>query len=187
MVRCKAEPAFYGQDEKTDLAAAVLEEEPFVEYVVRGNQLRQYAVSTSVDPREFASLTKYTFPILIHGEYKGGLIIVGNLDGDGNVIRPAMPQGAYVCSGFVGPSVKIEEYRERFPLADGYHVSFVSIVGGASAILVTDHSNALFVLEGEVLTPLADAGKRIRDSAVAAIELQDSDWELKDRQFKDKR
>lgn len=172
-VRCAANPIFYGLKDAAGVSTAELRP-PFVEYILRGDELSEYAASSSYDPRPFATLTKYMYPIAIAEDFVGGLVVLANHTEDGSIIDSTQAHTSYVCTSFypANGGGKMEEYRRTFPVTDGYVVEFVRIVGGTTNVMVTDRAGEMFILEDEALVPLSLAGNALKAMAVTANELR---------------
>jgi len=65
--------------EGIDISAAALGS-PFSEYILRDEKVTQYVISSDVDPRKYAVLSRYDFPILVHGECMGTIMVQRNRD-----------------------------------------------------------------------------------------------------------
>ena len=173
-VRCTANPTFYGLKDADAVPKARLET-AFVEYILRGNQLNEYVSSASYDPRPYASLTMYVYPIVIEDDFAGGLVVSANQVEDGSLIDSTLAHSAYACISFYPATKqrgKLEECRRRFPVIDGYMVEFVRVVGGTTNIIVTDGFGKVFVLEDNALVPLSQAGIALKAMASTADDLR---------------
>jgi len=156
-------PEFYGLTSAVDASNAQLAE-PFVLFQLRGKSLKAYMDSSENDPRGFASMEDYCFPVeQPDGTNVGAIIIARNADENGKKWQPM--KGDFVVQGFWRPrsSVLPEISEMRQTYARVYMVRYVDL--GMQRYLVKDKSGRLLSGSNKAsIRPLAEDASIIRDN-----------------------
>jgi hypothetical protein len=103
--------------------------EPFLDVTLRGRSLNDYLTSAEADPRSFASIVKYAFPIYVSSREEPlmSMIVMRNRDENGNKFNPEDGACSFFGYYFCGPGSITNaalSLRSRF----GGRVSFVAFL-----------------------------------------------------------
>jgi hypothetical protein len=122
-----ASPDIYRIDDGVEVRSAVLGP-PFCRLTIRGEGLDRFLASTDNDPRRFAAVEEFCFPIVLRGGTAVGVLKVSrNSDEDGVPFLPG--RGAFIYSGEIlgGNSVRhVDALRSRYSTdIEVYFVRFI--------------------------------------------------------------
>ncbi len=113
-----------------DISAAALGL-PFSEYILRGEKVTEYANSSDIDPRRYASLVRYTFPILVDGNCVGSIMVQRNRDENNRKFDESSGDFFFFGVGLRDNGVDKFLLDLRKQSEGGAEISWVQIVGGA--------------------------------------------------------
>jgi hypothetical protein len=163
-------PTFLGLDTMdVDIETAKLGQ-PYVLYILQGNDSRSYALSDDPDPTKYTTIRWYEFPIFAGDALLGTLRTCRNELG-GEVLYA--DEGDYAPAGFglVGDKVahSVLALRQRFPDCDASVVN-IQDVPMAWFVLLRDAADRLFIYsdryDGD---PLGDVATELKARARASM------------------
>jgi hypothetical protein len=104
---------------------------PFSEYILRGEKVTEYANSSDIDPRRYAALVRYTFPIVVDGNCVGSIMVQRNRDEHNRKFDESSGDFFFFGVGLRDNGVDRFLLDLRRQSERGAEISWVQIVGGA--------------------------------------------------------
>jgi hypothetical protein len=169
----KANPEFYGVA-GVDVSHATLAPR-FPEYIMRGERVERYLVSIEVDPRQYAAITRYSFPIVVDAECVGSIIVQRNRDENNKGFDESSGDYFFFAVSFRDNPVDDYLLNLRARAGAESEVIWLQIVGSnvtARFLVKPPGGELLSAPQGEELVPVAEDAKRLKAEIRAGLKVR---------------